>query len=264
MSLKKNDEIKLNIESVTSEGSALGRYNGLAVFVFGAVPGDVVEAHIIKVSKNYAVGIIKEIIEKSPFRIESDCPVSDKCGGCTFRSMTYEKELQSKLDFVNGNMERIAKLPIRCEEIIGASDILRYRNKAQYPVCIQGNGFCAGFYAYKSHRIVPAADCLLQPAEFKAGVEAFEKWALAANVSSFDEKSGRGLLRHIYFRKAFATGEIMACAVINGSSVPEPQMLVSFLQSALPGLKSVVLNINKNKTNVILGEKTKLLWGSEK
>lgn len=264
MSLKKNDEIKLNIESVTSEGSALGRYNGLAVFVFGAVPGDVVEAHIIKVSKNYAVGIIKEIIEKSPFRIESDCPVSDKCGGCTFRSMTYEKELQSKLDFVNGNMERIAKLPIRCEEIIGASDVLRYRNKAQYPVCIQGDDFCAGFYAYKSHRIVPAADCLLQPAEFKAGVEAFEKWALAANVSSFDEKSGRGLLRHIYFRKAFATGEIMACAVINGSSVPEPQMLVSFLQSALPGLKSVVLNINKNKTNVILGEKTKLLWGSEK
>ena len=150
MSLKKNDEIKLNIESVTSEGSALGRYNGLAVFVFGAVPGDVVEAHIIKVSKNYAVGIIKKIIEKSPFRIESDCPVSDKCGGCTFRSMTYEKELQSKLDFVNGNMERIAKLPIRCEEIIGASDILRYRNKAQYPVCIQGMVFVRAFTHIKA------------------------------------------------------------------------------------------------------------------
>ncbi len=264
MSLKKNDEIKLNIDSVTSEGSALGRYDGLAVFVFGAVPGDVVEAHIIKASKSYAVGIMKEIIEKSPFRIESDCPVSDKCGGCTFRSMTYEKELESKLDFVNGNMERIAKLPIRCEGIIGASDILRYRNKAQYPVSIRGADFFAGFYAYKSHRIVPAADCLLQPVEFKAGIKAFEKWALAAHVSSFDEKSGKGLLRHVYFRKAFATGEIMACAVINGNSVPEPQMLVSLLQAALPGLKSVVLNINKKKTNVILGEKTKLLWGSEK
>lgn len=264
LNLKKNDEIKLNIESVTSEGSAIGRYGGVAVFVFGAVPGDVITAHIIKVSKNYAVGIIKEIIEKSKFRIESDCPVSDKCGGCAFRSLTYEKELESKLDFVNGNMERIAKLPIRCEKIIGAENVLRYRNKAQYPVCVNGGNCSVGFYAYKSHRIIPISDCLLQPKEFEAGANAFKKWALANKLSSFDEKNGRGVLRHLYFRKAFSTGEIMACVVANADSLPDSQMLISLLQSAMPGLKSVVLNVNKKKTNVILGEKTKLLWGSEK
>ena len=161
-------------------------------------------------------------------------------------------------------MERIAKLPIRCEEIIEAENVLRYRNKAQYPVCVNGDNCSVGFYAYKSHRIIPISDCLLQPKEFEAGANAFKKWALANKLSSFDEKSGRGVLRHLYFRKAFSTGEIMACVVANADLLPDSQMLISLLQSAMPGLKSVVLNVNKKKTNVILGEKTKLLWGSEK
>ncbi|MFR6065240.1 MAG: 23S rRNA (uracil(1939)-C(5))-methyltransferase RlmD [Eubacterium sp.] len=264
MTLKKNDEIELDITAVTSEGSAIGRYGELAVFVRGAVPGDRITAHIIKVSKNYAIAIIKNIIMPSADRIDSDCPVSDKCGGCSFRNMTYERELEFKKSIVEENIRRIGHIDFKAEEIIAADNTECYRNKAQYPVCIQNGSFTAGFYAYKSHRIIPAKSCKLQPKEFERGLEAFEKWALQSGVTSYDEKTGKGLLRHIYFRKAFATGEIMACAVINGKTLPNSEMLVSLLQEAFSNLKSVVVNINTEKTNVILGRKTKVIWGEDK
>lgn len=264
MALKKNDEIKLNIDSVTPLGSAVGRYDGMAVFVRNAVPGDEILARIIKTSKNYAVGIVKNIITPSPERIESDCPVSDKCGGCSFRCMSYSSELEAKKDFVQQNVRRIGGLDFEVEKIIGADETCFYRNKAQYPVRIENGDFTAGFYAFKSHRVIPAFSCMLQPKEFADGLKAFEKWALESGVSSFDEKNGRGLLRHIYFRKAFATGQIMACAVINGKNIPNPHLLISLLQQALPGLKSVAVNINLKNTNVILGNKTNIIWGDDK
>lgn len=264
LTLKKNDKIELCIDSVTSEGSGVGRYNGMAVFVRNTVPGDKIVAHIIKTSKNYAVAITDELIVPSLSRIESECSVFQRCGGCSFWSMTYEEELKYKLARVNDAVKRIGKIDFSCEEIIGADKIKHYRNKAQYPALIENGKFYAGFYAYKSHRIIPCRSCLLQPKEFENGLNAFEKWALANSVTSYDEKTGKGLLRHIYFRKAYVTGEIMACAVINGNSIPNSEMLVDCLKSELPGLKSVVLNINKSKTNVILGNETKILWGSEK
>lgn len=264
MALKKNDDIELYIDSVTPLGSAVGRYNGMAVFVRNAVPGDRIAAHIIKTSKNYAVAIIKDMITPSECRIVSDCPVSDKCGGCSFRNMDYKAELAAKKDFVQQNILRIGHIDFKVEEIVGADDTLHYRNKAQYPVRIENGAFTAGFYAFKSHRVVPADDCRIQPKEFEKGIKAFEEWALETGVDSYDEKTGRGLLRHVYFRKAFATGEVMACAVINGESLPKAEYLVSLLRNALPGLKSVAVNINKNKTNVILGEKTKIIRGSDK
>ena len=264
VALRKNDEIELNIDSVTPLGSAVGRYEGMAVFVRNAVPGDRIKAHIIKPSKNYAAATVKALLKPSEHRIASDCPVSDKCGGCSFRNMDYSAELAAKKDFVQQNILRIGHIDFKVEEIVGADDTLHYRNKAQYPVKIENGVFTAGFYAFKSHRIVPADGCRIQPKEFEKGIKAFEKWALKNGVSSFDEKTGKGLLRHIYFRKAFATGQIMACAVINGTRIPAPDTLVSLLQSALPGLRSVCVNINTEKTNVILGGKTTVLWGSEK
>lgn len=264
MALKKNDEIKLNIDSVTPLGSAVGRYNGMAVFVRNAVPGDDILAHIIKVSKNYAVGTVKEILKASPSRIQSDCPVSDKCGGCSFRNMDYQAELDAKKDFVQQNILRIGHIDFEVEEIIGADEPCFYRNKAQYPVRIENGVFTAGFYAFKSHRVIPAFDCMLQPPEFADGLKAFEKWALESGVTSFDEKTGKGILRHIYLRKAFATGQIMACAVINANNLPNADLLISLLRSALPTLTSVAVNINLKNTNVILGNKTKIIWGKDK
>lgn len=263
MELSKNDKIELNIDALTSEGSGVGRYNGLAVFVNDAVPGDRIIAHIIKRSKNYAVGKIEKILSPSPSRIESDCPYSQRCGGCSFRNMTYDEELKYKLSRVNDSLERIGHLAIQTEEIIGAKSVDHYRNKAQYPVSVCEGELFAGFYAYKSHRIIPCSDCRLQPKEFEQGIKAFEKWVEAADVTSYDENSGRGLLRHIYFRKGFATDELMACAVINGDSIPKADLLIDLLRKNLPNLKSVVVNINKSKTNVILGKTSKTIWGSD-
>lgn len=263
MELSKNDKIELNIDALTSEGSGVGRYNGIAVFVRGTVPQDKIVAHIIKCSKNYAVGIIDKIIIPSPERIESDCPYYEKCGGCSFRQLTYKEELKYKLGRVNDALERIGHLDIRCDEIIGADNINGYRNKAQYPVSISNNELHAGFYAYKSHRIIPCADCALQPKEFELGIKAFAEWTEKSSVSSYDENTGKGLLRHIYFRKGFATGEIMACAVINGESIPNEALLIDLLKNAIPSIKSVALNINKKKTNVILGDVTKIIYGDE-
>lgn len=263
MELSKNDKIELNIDALTSEGSGVGRHNGLAVFVRDTVPGDRLIAHIIKRSKNYAVGIVDKILCPSPARIESDCPYSKKCGGCSFRTMTYDEELKYKLSRVNDSLERIGHLEIKAEEILGADSVDHYRNKAQYPVSICDGELFAGFYAYKSHRIIPCSDCRLQPGEFEQGIRAFEQWVEAADVTSYDENTGKGLLRHIYFRKGFATDELMACAVVNGSSIPKPELLIEYLREKLPNLKSVVININKDKTNVILGKESKTIWGSD-
>lgn len=261
MDIKKNDEIKLNIEAMTSEGSAVGHYKGIAVFVRGGVPGDEVTVHIIKTSKRYCIGIIKEIIIPSSSRIECDCPVAEKCGGCSFRNMTYEEELKYKKSRVEDAVKRIAHLDVPVKEVIGADSVNHYRNKAQYPVVIENGKLSAGFYAYKSHRIIPCESCLLQPEEFSDCLNAFSKWVVLSGVTSYDEKTGTGLLRHIYLRKAVGTGEIMACAVINGNELPNADALIGEL-TKLPSVKSVCVNINKDNSNVILGEKTKTLWGS--
>lgn len=261
--LSKNDKIELTIDALTSEGSGVGRYNGLAVFVRGTVPQDKIIAHIIKRSKNYAIGIIDKILQPSPERIESDCPYSKKCGGCSFRHMTYDEELKYKKSRVQDALNRIGHLDIEVDEIIGADDLTHYRNKAQYPVDISDGEMSAGFYAYKSHRIIPCADCKLQPAEFEKGLEAFAKWIESENITSYNEQTGKGLLRHIYFRKGFATGEVMACAVINANSIPNGELLVSLLKEKVDGLTSVAVNINKEKTNVILGKETNIIWGEK-
>lgn len=262
MDIKKNDDIKLNIEAMTSEGSAIGHYKGIAVFVRGAVPGDVIIAHIIKVAKNYAIGTVKEIITCSPSRITSDCSVSKKCGGCSFRNMTYEEELKYKKSRVQDAVTRIGHLDITVDDVIGANKIDRYRNKAQYPVIINDGELYAGFYAYKSHRIIPCNNCLLQPKEFEDCLNAFSKWVEQSAVTSYDESTGKGLLRHIYLRKAFATDEIMACAVINGTNIPNEALLINLL-CRIKGMKSICLNINREKGNVVLGKDTRVLWGSE-
>lgn len=262
MDIKKNDDINLNIENMTSEGSAVGHYGGVAVFVRGAVPGDEIIAHIIKVKKTYCIAVIKEILNPSPSRTESDCPVSSKCGGCSFRNMTYAEELKYKKSRVEDAVKRIAHLDIPVKDIIGADKTEHYRNKAQYPVSIENGKLTAGFYAYKSHRIIPCENCSLQPAEFKDILKAFSVWTESSGVTSYDEKTGKGLLRHIYLRKAVGTGEIMACAVINGDSLPDSEMLINEL-TKFPAVKSICVNINKENSNVVLGEKTVTLCGAD-
>ena len=264
MQLKKNDEIQLNITALTSEGSALGRKDGVPIFVRGGVPGDVVTAHIIKAKKNYAVARLQQVLEPSPHRVESDCPVSARCGGCAFRTVDYAEELRFKQQRIDDAFQRIGHLNLQVEGVLAAPDTVRYRNKAQYPVQLQDGRPVAGFYAYKSHRVVPTGDCLLQCTDFSAGVAACLQWAEEHQISVYNEETGTGLLRHLYFRKGQATGQVLACIVINGTDLPGGDALCAALRAAVPGLVGVVLNSNTRRTNVILGDRDRVLWGKGK
>lgn len=262
MPLKKNDDIWLDIDSVSLTGSGVGRYEGMAVFVPATVKGDRINAHIIKAKKSYAIGKVSKIIKKSKDRISNDCHAFPACGGCSFRQMKYEAELKLKSDAVKDVFLRIGKIDIEPQPIIGALEESAYRNKAQYPVREQNGEIKIGFYAQHSHRIIDCLDCRLAPDEFKTILEIFEKWIKENKISVYNEETGNGLLRHIYLRKAFATDEIMVCPV-TCDILPYTDKLIKELLSAVPNINSVILNINQENTNVVLGEKCITLFGND-
>lgn len=261
MSLKKNDEIRIKIEALSSEGSGVAHFDGQAVFVAGAAVGDDIVAHIIKAKQRYAVGIIKKIVKPSKDRIDCDCEGFPRCGGCAYRHISYESELEWKKQRVNDALDRIGKLDLKVDEIVGSERVDRYRNKAQYPVGISEKGdLITGFYSPKSHRICDCTSCLLQPEEFSSILSCIRLWILTSEVTVYDEESGKGFLRHIYLRKAELTGEIMVCLVATGESVPNKNKLIEILLNENSNIKTVVLNVNSEKTNKILGEKCVYLY----
>ncbi len=261
--LRKNDDIEISIDGMSAEGSGVGRYEGQAVFVNGTAVGDIASVHIIKAKKNYAVGKINKIITPSKDRVMSLCPVSEKCGGCCFRHISYDAELRIKEQKVRDAFQRIGHLDIGISDIIGSPQTEHYRNKAQYPVGTDTrNGSpLIGFYAFNSHRIVPCTNCLLQPEVFKDILEAVSNWMTDFRVSAYDESKKQGLLRHIYIRRAHFTGEIMVCLVINGEGIPHESELIEELRASIPDFKTFVININKSSTNVIMGDTCKTLYG---
>ena len=258
--LTKNSDIELYIDGMTADGSGVGHYDGQAVFVRNTAIGDSVNVHIIKAKKTYAVGKLINIVTASPDRVQSDCPVSETCGGCCYRHISYEAELKIKQQKVADAFSRIGHLDVKLDRIIG-SKINGYRNKAQYPVGIGKPEPVIGFYAFNSHRIIPCRHCLLQPAMFEDILNIIDKWIRKNRITIFDEETGTGLLRHVYIRQAHATGEIMVCLVINGDSIPKCNELVNALLTGSDAIKTVLLNINKENTNVILGDKCKMLYG---
>lgn len=264
MTLKKNDDIRLEITAFTSQGSGIGRFEQMAVFVDGTAPGDLITAHIIKVKKNYAIGKVQKFHKKAPFRIESDCEVDSRCGGCAYRYITYEKELEIKRQGVNDAMKRIGGIDIECEDILHIEKPENYRNKAQIPVGISAEGkIIAGFYSKKSHRIVDCDDCKLQNKDFSLIIKAVKKYIYENPVTVYNEETGEGLIRHVYLRKAVKTQQIMVCIVINGNSIPKKDRLIESLLATGLGIKSVVLNKNKKDTNVVLGDECEIIYGSE-
>lgn len=259
--MRKNDEIIIDITDMTGEGSGVGRYEGMAVFIPLTAVGDTVRAKILKVKKNYAFAKLIEIIVPSQDRINNDCAVFNQCGGCVYRHISYDAELRIKYNKVYEAMKRIGGVDMKPCSIIPSNSCGRYRNKAQYPVAEDGS---VGFFALRSHRIVRCDSCYLQPEIFDKITAFCSMWIKRYDISVYDEESHRGLLRHIYIRLAEKTGEIMLCAVINGENLPHTTELLSGLLSVCrENLKSVQLNINKAKTNVILGEKCKVIFGEK-
>lgn len=259
MPLKKNDEIALSITDMTADGSGIGKYDGIAVFVANTAIGDEIKAHIIKSKKSYAIAKTVEIIKPSPDRIQPDCPVFSQCGGCVYRHITYDAEKNIKWRRVRDALKRIGGIDITPDEIIGAENISHYRNKAQYPVGADG-GTQIGFYAPHSHRIVDCRSCKLQPSEFEEILEIFDRWISENKISVYNGQTHTGYVRHIYLRRTEKTGQIMVCAVVNGERIKALDSLVEKLKN-VENVKSIVLNRNKEKTNVILGEECQTLWG---
>lgn len=258
--VNKNDEFTLKITGYTSEGGGVGKYDGQAIFVENTAVGDEILCHIIKAKKNYAVGKAIKLIKPSKNRIEPECDCFKSCGGCSYGHITYEEELRLKEQKVKDAFTHIGGLSPKFMPIIPSPSTTRYRNKAQYPVKRENGILKIGFYAKKSHRVIDCDDCLLQPAEFSKIIEIFRNWINKFNITVYNEEIEMGLIRHIYLRKAFATGEIMVCVVANGAELPHSNELVEALKS-IDGFKSLLLNTNTAKTNVVLGLTEKPIYG---
>ncbi len=268
--LAKNSEIELNITALGNDGEGIGRSgDGITIFVPGAVPGDVILAHITKVKKTYAYGIVKEILTASKDRVEPKCPVASKCGGCTLQHLSYEKQLEYKQNKVRDCIERIGGIvdpPM--EPIVGAENTYFYRNKAQFPVGTDKDGNpVIGFYRRHSHDVVNNPDCVIQAPVNGGIMKAFSEFMVENSLSSYNEETGKGLIRHVYTRVGFATKEVMVCIVANGKEIPNAAGLAERLSGVCKehglNLASLVLNVNREKTNVILGKETITLYGKD-
>ncbi|HIU35299.1 MAG TPA: 23S rRNA (uracil(1939)-C(5))-methyltransferase RlmD [Candidatus Fimenecus excrementigallinarum] len=259
---QKNQTLTLKIESLTAEGSGVGRANGFAVFVRGGLPGDTVEAHVIKTKAHYAVAKVTRILEPSPHRTENACPLFPRCGGCALREADYAFEAAQKRARVEEAFRRLAGLSLPVSEMLVPDSPDRYRNKAQYPVATENGRVVIGFYAPRTHRVVDCTDCLLQPAEFAGIVRVFRTFLEEFGVSVYDPATGRGLVRHLYLRKGFQSGEILVCIVLNGERLPHADALVRRLTAQNGHIASIQLNHNTARTNVILGGRCTVLWGA--
>lgn len=258
--VNKNDEFNLKITGYTSEGGGVGKYDGQAIFVENTAVGDEILCHIIKAKKTYAVGKVVKVIKRSKNRIEPECDWSNMCGGCSYSHITYEEELSLKAQKVKDAFQRIGGLSPKFAPIIPSPHTKRYRNKAQYPVKRDNGILNIGFYAKKSHRVIDGGDCLLQPTEFTQITEILRQWIHTNSVTVYSETTEKGLIRHLYLRKAFATGEIMVCLVINGKTIPAQDDLLNELKK-IDGFKTLVININRENTNVVLGKECEAIYG---
>ncbi|WMI82344.1 23S rRNA (uracil(1939)-C(5))-methyltransferase RlmD [Anaerotignum sp. MB30-C6] len=262
--VEKNKTYEMIVDALGSNGEGIGRIEGFTIFVEGALPEETIKVLILKTKKSYGYGKLLEIISPSPYRVEPLCPVAKTCGGCQLQHFSYEGQLAYKAKKVKDDLERIGGLKnVDGLTACGMEDPWRYRNKAKFPVGMgKDEGVKIGFYAKRSHRIIDTPVCYLQDPvndEITAIVRAFMN---EFQISAYDEEGHKGLVRHILTRVGRNSGEIMVCIVINGRRLPHSEVLVERLQQIL-GVVSVVLNINKEQTNVILGKKVVTLWGKE-
>ena len=260
MELAKNQEHTVTIEGYGEGGMGVARIDGRVVFVHGALRGEKCRVLILKTLKSVAFAKVLEVIEPSSERITPDCPYFPRCGGCTYRHIRYEEELRLKRQRVQDNLSRIGGSDVTVEEILGARDTLRYRNKAQYPVSKDG---AVGFYRARTHEVIECEHCLLVKPVADAAAEALREYMQSCRVAGYDEKTGRGLIRHLYIRSN-AAGESLVCVLVNGDKLPKEDRLVTLLRDACPKCTGIVLGTNTKKGNVILGDRYRTLWGSDR
>ena len=264
--LSKNKEYVVDIVDIGQGGVGIGKYEGFTVFVEGGLIQDKVKVRINKSKKNYAVGDIVEIIEKSPFRVDRICSDDLKdCGGCQIQELDYNKQLELKTNEVKQVISRIGKLEnVKIHETIGMQSPCRYRNKAQFPIQNIKGSTAIGFYKKKSHDVIPTDMCVIQHDINDKIIKIIKTYIQAYNVSIYNETTHTGVLRHLVTKVGFTTNEVMVVLVANGTNLPHLNELASVLKENIPGFKTLVLNVNKAKTNVILGKENKVIYGNGK
>lgn len=262
MPLNKNDDIELRIDSLGSEGQGVGRYEGMAVFVPFAIPNELVKVHIIKVAKNYAVGKLIKVIEPSKVRREPRCSSFTRCGGCNLMHMDYAAQLEYKRGLVENAFARIAKIEgVHVENTIGMDEPYHYRNKAAFPFAMVDGRMCFGFFAPRSHRLIPIDGCFIEQEPLYNVASAVHCWAEENDIQPYDEETGSGTIRHVVSRIT-TSGDIMAVIVTKGRP-KKLNKLVDMLKERCEGIKSIILNRNDEDTNVIFGRSYETLWGED-
>ena len=264
MEFRKNDLVTLEIEDCGIDGEGIGKADGFTVFVKDAVIGDTVTAKIIKAKKNYGYGRLMEVLKPSPYRVEPKCEFARQCGGCQIQALSYDQQLVFKTNKVKGHLERIGGFTdIPMEPIIGMDELFHYRNKAQFPVGRNKEGkIVTGFYAGRTHNIIENRDCALGVAENKEVLDRVIAHMEKYGIEPYNEATGKGLVRHVLIRYGYFTKEVMVCLILNGNKLPKEEQLVKSL-CEIPGMTSITINVNKKRSNVILGEEICLLWGQE-
>ena len=263
MPLQKNQVLTLQVERLSSDGSGVAHSpEGETVFIPGAAPGDEARVRIVKDCKRYAFGILDKVLTPSPDRIPVDCAVAGPCGGCSLRHLDYGAELRAKQENVADAFARIGGLDVPVLPIVGSPEIDRYRNKVQFPVGTDKAGRpCIGFYAGRTHRIVPCPDCRLQPGILNEIGNTLCAFFAEKGIHPYNEETGKGLVRHIFLRRGAHSGQIMVCLVSTRAKIPSADELCTRLKEAFPDIVTILLNVNAKNTNVILGSETHTLYG---
>ena len=270
---KKDDVLTVDIVDIGNDGEGIGKIDGYTLFIKDAVIGDKVSAKVMKAKKNYAYAHLEKVLKASEFRQEARCPIARQCGGCQIQNMTYERQLEFKQNKVRNNIVRLgdfdeAFVDSVMEPIIGMDEPWRYRNKAQYPIGTGKDGKpVAGYYAGRTHSIIPVKDCLIGVKENREILNIILAHMEKYKISAYDEANGNGLVRHVLIRKGFASGQIMVCLVINFSGksaeyIPGQSELTEKL-AEIDGMTSISVSINTEKTNVIMGLKIRTIWGAD-
>lgn len=262
--VQKNDYIEALVEDLTHDGAGVAKIDGYPLFIMGALPGEKVNVKVIKTNKSYGVGKLIEIHEESPFRVKVDELEAHKYGGCQLQHISYEGQLKFKENQVRQVMTRIGKLEdVTIHPILGMENPWHYRNKAQVPVGEKDGKLIAGFFKPRSHEIVDTNESLIQLPEVNEAIQTAKEICSHLGIPAYNEETHKGVLRHIMARYGNETGELMIVLVTRTTELPHQEKIIEELQNRLPQLKSIVHNVNSKRTNVILGEKTNVIWGEE-
>ena len=262
---QKNDVTELAITDLGSDGEGIGKADGYTLFVKDAVIGDYIRAKIMKTRKNFGYAKLLEVLRPSPYRVRPRCEIAGACGGCQLQALRYDQQLLFKYKKVRSSLIRIGGFDEALTDsvlrpVIGMEDPYRFRNKAQFPIGMKNGEPVAGFYAGRTHCIVPVSDCLIGAAENAVILQTILSYMKEFHVPAYDETTGQGLLRHVLIRRAVYTKQIMVCLIVNAERLPKEEILIQRLQ-AIPEMTGITLNTNTGRTNVIMGKKLRVLWG---